>query len=84
MSSFPGFRGVTAEAISPDGRRLAKVGAGGVLMVCDAVTRLEVLILRMPATVSEDVQPQVAFSDDGLRLVATWADGVAVWDAGAR
>jgi serine/threonine protein kinase len=79
-----GFRGIATEALSPDGRRLAKVGAGGVLMVCDAVTRLEVLILRLPATVSEDVRPQVAFSDDGLRLVATWSDGAAVWDAGTK
>jgi hypothetical protein len=79
-----GFRGVTAEAASPDGRRLATVGSAGAIVICDAATRQEVLILRLPPMGNEAVRPRLAFSDDGLRLVATWAGGVVVWDAGLR
>ena len=43
-----GFRGVTTEALNPDGRRLATVGAEGVIVLRDAVTREEILTLRIP------------------------------------
>jgi serine/threonine protein kinase len=79
-----GFRGVTVEAVSPDGRRKALVGSDGLIVICDAVTRQEVLTLRMPPTADALHRPRVAFSDDGLRLAATWAGGAVVWDATNR
>jgi hypothetical protein len=75
-----GFRGVAAEAISPDGRRSATVGSNGVIVISDATTRQEVLTLRVPAVLGEGSRPRVAFSEDGKRLTATFAGGMVEWE----
>jgi hypothetical protein len=79
-----GFRGVAAEAISPDGRRSAVVGADGLIVIRDTATGQDVLTLRVPAIGGEGPRPRVAFSDDGARLTATWRGGIAVWEAGKK
>jgi hypothetical protein len=79
-----GFRGVTTEALNPDGRRLATVGAEGVIVLRDAVTREEILTLRIPQFAGEGAGTRLMFSDDGLRLTATCSGGAAVWDSNPR
>jgi hypothetical protein len=68
-------------AYSPDGRRLASCGDDATVRVWDAATGQELLTLRGPTRFPAERRFfNVAFSPDGLRLVAT--DGtVRVWDA---
>ena len=73
-----GFRGVAAEALSPDGRRKVTIGFGDILLR-DAATLQVVLTLPTPANMGNELH--VAFSDDGLHLTVTWTDGAATWDA---
>ncbi len=79
-SAITGFRAMASEALSPDGRRLA-VGANGLIVLRDAATRQEMLVLRLPANAGEGPGRQAAFSVDGWRIVVTWAGGMVVWDA---
>jgi hypothetical protein len=76
-----GFRGVTADALSPDRRRSATIADKGRIVIRDTATRLELLTLAIPLPASEASRPRLVFSEDGLRLSAAWDGGTAVWDA---
>jgi WD40 repeat protein len=69
---------VISVAFSPDGRRLASVGADRIVRLWDTTTGHEVLTLRGHS----DVVGRVLFSPGGQRLASASADGtVRVWDA---
>jgi len=65
---------------SPDDRRLASAGADGTIRVWDTTTGLELRTLRSP---TRGAVQAVAFSPDGLLLVAATDGGTAlrVWSA---
>jgi serine/threonine protein kinase len=67
-------------ASSPDGRRTATV-TNGMLVLRDAATGQDLLLLRLPSQAT-GTAPRVSFSDDGRRLTVTWPGGTATWDAG--
>ena len=79
-----GFRGVSAQAVSPDGRRSAKATLDGKVVISDLADQRHLLTLRLPASAGENVRTQLTFSPDGRLLVATWGGGTAWWGADAR
>ncbi len=81
--------GVTALALSPDGRRLASGAANGEIRLWEVREHAGSVTLAAAGTQSparpDTTRPvlALAYSGDGRRLAAALGDSVAVWNAGA-
>jgi WD40 repeat protein len=83
FATFP--RIIDDMTFSPDGKLFAAVDTKGVFMVWDLATSRLLTTLQVPeAAYSRNTEftsfNGVQFSRDGKKLVATSANGVAVWD----
>jgi len=71
-------KGAPGVAFSPDGARLASIGADGTAKVWDTASGGQLLTL---SGASGDTGYSVAFSPDGRLLATSWSSQVIVWDA---
>src|SRR5690348_1388576 len=68
-------------AFSPDGRRLATVGASGTAQVWDVGSGRRLLTLRHRPDESDDLIVAVFFTPGGERVITVSEDTARVWDA---
>src|SRR6185369_7114920 len=77
INHWPSGEGLQVMALSPDGHRLAFVGASNSIIICDVITGNEL----QKCHGHTDYVSALAFSPDGARLVSGSADeSVRIWD----